>query len=70
MSQVTTADMSTARLSRMVRKAITAGGGHAMDPQDHGFMYAWSFYDLDGHHWEVLWMDPQFVSSQPEAGRS
>jgi predicted lactoylglutathione lyase len=20
-----------------------------------------SFYDLDGDHWEVLWMDPGFV---------
>jgi predicted lactoylglutathione lyase len=29
-----------------------------MDAMDHGFMYGWSFYDLDGHHWEVLWMDP------------
>jgi uncharacterized protein len=26
---------------------------------DHGFMYGWSFYDLDGHHWEVVWMDPK-----------
>jgi predicted lactoylglutathione lyase len=25
---------------------------------DHGFMYGWSFYDPDGHHWEVVWMDP------------
>jgi len=36
---------------------IAAGGKHASEPQDHGFMYAWSFYDHDGHHWEVLWMD-------------
>ena len=61
---------SRAEVDEMVKKAIAAGGSHAMDPQDHGFMYAWSFYDLDGHHWEVVWMDPQFVSSQPEAGRS
>jgi hypothetical protein len=45
----------------MVRKAIDAGGRHAKDAMDHGFMYAWSFYDLDGHHWEVLWMDPAAV---------
>jgi predicted lactoylglutathione lyase len=32
-----------------------------MDPQDHGFMYQSSFYDLDGHHWEVVWMDPKAV---------
>ena len=45
----------------MVKQAIDAGGSHALDPQDHGFMYAWSFYDLDDHHWEVLWMDPAAV---------
>jgi uncharacterized protein len=28
---------------------------------DHGFMYGWSFYDPDGHHWEVVWMDPKAV---------
>ena len=45
----------------IVRRAIDAGGTHAMDPIDHGFMYGWSFYDLDGHHWEVLWMDPKAI---------
>ena len=52
---------SKADVDEIVRKAIDAGGEHAMDPQDHGFMYGWSFYDLDGHHWEVLWMDPNAV---------
>ncbi len=32
-----------------------------MEPTDHGFKYGWSFYDVDGHHWEVLWMDPANV---------
>jgi predicted lactoylglutathione lyase len=27
-------------------------------------MYGWSFYDPDGHHWEVFWMDPEAVPSQ------
>ena len=45
----------------MVKRAIAAGGSHAMDPQDHGFMYGSSFYDPDGHHFEVFWMDPNFV---------
>ena len=49
---------SRAEVDEMVNKAIAAGGTHAMDRQDHGFMYGWSFYDLDGHHWEVMWMDP------------
>jgi predicted lactoylglutathione lyase len=52
---------SRAEVDQMVRKAIDAGGRQAMDPVDHGFMYSWSFYDLDGHHWEVLWMDPKAV---------
>jgi len=52
---------SRAEVDQLVRKAVDAGGSHAMDPMDHGFMYGWSFYDLDGHHWEVLWMDPQGV---------
>ena len=50
---------SRAEVDEMVKKAVAGGGKHAMDPQDHGFMYGWSFYDLDGHHWEVLWMDPK-----------
>jgi predicted lactoylglutathione lyase len=48
-----------AEVDELVKKAIAAGGRHAMDPQDHGFMYGWSFYDPDGHHWEVFWMDPK-----------
>jgi uncharacterized protein len=50
---------SRGEVDEMVKKAIAAGGTHAAPPQDHGFMYGWSFYDLDGHHWEVLWMDPK-----------
>jgi uncharacterized protein len=55
---------SRAEVDEMVKNAIAAGGRHAMDPQDHGFMYGWSFYDLDGHHWEVLWMDPKALQEE------
>jgi predicted lactoylglutathione lyase len=48
---------SRAEVDEMVTAAIAAGGKHAMEKQDHGFMYGWSFYDPDGHHWEVIWMD-------------
>lgn len=44
---------------RLVDTAIAAGGQEAVDPVDHGFMYTRAFYDLDGHHWEVVWMDPK-----------
>ena len=50
---------SRAEVDETVKKAIAAGGQPVMDAQDHGFMYLRSFYDLDGHHWEVMWMDPK-----------
>ena len=53
---------SREEVDAMVKMAIEAGGTHAMDAQDHGFMYGWSFYDLDGHHWEVVWMDPKTIA--------
>ncbi|TDE13014.1 VOC family protein [Jiangella asiatica] len=45
-------------VDELVQKALDAGGQKAKDPQDEGFMYGWSFLDPDGHHWEVMWMDP------------
>ncbi len=61
-SQATEALLALSAESRdavdaMVEKALANGGSTAMPPQDHGFMYGHSFYDPDGHHWEVLWMD-------------
>ena len=53
---------SRAEVDEMVNKAVAAGGAHAVDAQDHGFMYGWSFYDLDGYHWEVFWMDPSAIN--------
>lgn len=50
---------SREEVDAMLRKAVEAGGRPAMDPKDHGFMYASSFCDLDDHHWQVLWMDPK-----------
>ena len=53
---------SRAQVDEMVETAVAAGGKHALEPQDHGFMYGWSFYDPDGHHWEVMWMDPAAIT--------
>ncbi|MFG0215709.1 VOC family protein [Brevibacillus porteri] len=48
---------SRAQVDEIVNKALTAGATPAKDPIDHGFMYSWSFQDLDGHLWEFLHMD-------------
>ena len=47
--------------------ALAAGGSEADDDEDHGFMYTRSFYDLDGHGWQVMWMDPAAAEQGPEA---
>lgn len=52
---------SRAEVDEMVKTALANGGSPAADPQDHGFMYGWSFRDPDGHHWEVMYMDPAAV---------
>jgi predicted lactoylglutathione lyase len=38
--------------------AVAAGGKDHNDAEDHGFMYSRSFFDLDGHGWQVMWFDP------------
>ena len=38
--------------------AIAAGAVDHDDTEDHGFMYSRSFFDLDGHGWQVMWLDP------------
>lgn len=41
----------------MIKKAVKAGGSTYADPVDHGWMYIHSFADLDGHQWEIAYMD-------------
>lgn len=54
-------------VDELVRAALGAGGTPAKEPVDHGFMYGWSFHDPDGHHWEVMWMDPAVLEHGPPA---
>lgn len=44
-------------VNQMVNAALAAGGTASNDANDQDFMYVWSFQDLDGHLWEVLYMD-------------
>lgn len=53
---------SRADVDEMVRIAVAAGGSTYNDPQDHGFMYAHGFQDLDGHIWELIYMEPDAVN--------
>lgn len=52
---------SRERVESLVKSAVAAGGSVYMQPQDHGWMYQHSFADLDGHQWEILYIDEMAV---------
>ncbi len=55
---------SKANVDRMMEKVLAAGGKEVRDPQDNGWMYGRAFEDLDGHIWEIVWMDPSHIDKQ------
>src|SRR5688572_5234998 len=54
---------SRAKVDELVRVAVAGGGTTYNEPKDHGFMYQHGFQDLDGHIWEIFWMDPATIKS-------
>jgi uncharacterized protein len=48
-------------VDELVRKAEAAGATVPNAANDHGFMYQHSFEDLDGHLWELVWMNPEAI---------
>ena len=50
--------------------ALAAGASEADGAEDHGFMYSRSFFDLDGHGWQVMWMDPVAAAQGPDAAQA
>jgi len=47
--------------------ALEAGGSAANDPMEMDFMYGRSFEDIDGHLWEIFWMDPSALEEESSA---
>ena len=52
---------SREKVDELFNTALEAGGSEVRATQDLGFMYSRSFNDLDGHIWEIFWMDPNAV---------
>ena len=48
---------SREEVDTMVKNAVAAGGSIYREPDDYGWMYSHSFEDLDGHQWEILYMN-------------
>ena len=53
---------SREKVDEMVRQAVAAGGTTYNEPQDYGFMYEHGFQDLDGHIWEIIYMEPSAIN--------
>jgi len=49
---------SRAKVDEMVAKAVAAGATTPNESKDYGFMYQHGYQDLDGHLWEVFYMEP------------
>ncbi len=49
---------------QLVNRAVGAGATTPNPPQDHGFIFQHGFADLDGHQWEVFWMDAAAAQTQ------
>lgn len=55
---------SREQVDALVARAVAAGATTPNAPVDHGFMYQHGFADLDGHQWEVFWMDMNAAPAQ------
>ncbi|MCM3625754.1 VOC family protein [Paenibacillus glycanilyticus] len=55
---------SREHVDELADKALSAGGKESKEPADHGFMYVRSFEDLDGHLWEIAYMDMSTMSQE------
>ncbi len=56
---------SREEVDTVANAAIAAGAEDHDDAEDHGFMYSRSFFDLDGHGWQVMWMDAAAIEAGP-----
>jgi len=55
---------SREKVDELLTKAISFGGKEPREKQDHGWMYARSMEDMDGHIWEIMFADPSAMPPQ------
>ncbi|MEO8532216.1 MAG: glyoxalase/bleomycin resistance/extradiol dioxygenase family protein, partial [Flavobacterium sp.] len=54
---------SREKVEEMIASVERAGGKEYMEAREYGWMYQKAFLDLDGHHWEIFFMDESQVPS-------
>lgn len=48
---------SREKVDEIITAVVKAGGTEYMKANDYGWMYQKAFLDIDGHHWEIFFMD-------------
>ena len=57
---------SREKVDQIMNRVLEAGGKESRDPQDHGWMYGRSFQDIDGHLWEIIYMNETALQKESE----
>jgi len=55
---------SREKVDEMMQSVFQAGGKESREPQDHGWMYGRSFQDINGHLWEIIYMDEKALKKR------
>jgi len=61
---------SREKVDEMIQNVFEAGGKESREPQDHGWMYGRSFQDINGHLWEIIYMDEKALKNNELKGQT
>jgi uncharacterized protein len=61
---------SREKVDEMMQHVFEAGGKESREPQDHGWMYGRSFQDINGHLWEIIYMDEKALKNDERQGQT
>ena len=61
---------SKEKVNELHKKALSIGASEIGKPQEFGYMYGRSFTDIDGHIWEIIWMDVEAMLREQQLTKS
>jgi predicted lactoylglutathione lyase len=61
---------SREKVDEMMQNVFEAGGKESREPQDYGWMYGRSFQDINGHLWEIIYMDEKALKNDEHQGQT
>ena len=61
---------SREKVDEMMQNVFEAGGNESREPEDYGWMYGRSFQDINGHLWEIIYMDEKALKNDEHQGQT